>query len=58
MGLPISLSAYAEHDLAIQYRWYLDHGGSEIAEAFMGNFVRENCETCVPWRWQGTTESI
>ena len=38
MGLPISLSAFAEHDLAIQYRWYLDHGGSEIAESFMENF--------------------
>ena len=38
MGLPISISAHAEHDLAIQYRWYADHGGRDIAEAFMDAF--------------------
>ena len=35
MGLPINISAFAELDLAIQYRWYFEHGGCDIAEAFI-----------------------
>ena len=43
MGLPIRISASAEHDLAVQYRWYADHGGGEIAEAFMNHFDLTLC---------------
>lgn len=38
MSLPHEISGRAEVDLAHQYRWYLDNGGTEVAERYLTAF--------------------
>lgn len=38
MKLPISISARAEQDLAIQYQWYVKHAGADVAERYLAAF--------------------
>jgi toxin ParE1/3/4 len=35
MSLPIVISERAERDMALQYQWYLEHAGLEIAERYL-----------------------
>jgi plasmid stabilization system protein ParE len=35
MSLPISISARAEQDMTLQYRWYLENADEEVAERYL-----------------------
>ena len=35
MSLPVVISLRAEHDLTLQYRWYLENADEEIAERYL-----------------------
>lgn len=35
MSLPVVISERAERDMALQYQWYLDHAGQDIAERYL-----------------------
>jgi toxin ParE1/3/4 len=35
MSLPIVISERAERDMTLQYQWYLEHAGFDIAERYL-----------------------
>jgi toxin ParE1/3/4 len=35
MSLPVVISERAERDMALQYQWYLEHAGADIAERYL-----------------------
>jgi plasmid stabilization system protein ParE len=44
MSLPISISARAEQDMTLQYRWYLENADEQIAERYLAA-VHETIQT-------------
>lgn len=35
MSLPVSIALRAEQDMTLQYRWYLENAGMDIAEKYL-----------------------
>lgn len=35
MSLPIVIAERAEHDIALQYQWYLEQAGMDVAEGYL-----------------------